>query len=120
MIHHILGYSHDYKELVINIFEIVLLEVIGCKLVKRDIQDLAISIGELDEIYLMLQDRKEAEIKQKINRVYQEICNELLLDNKEIQKYIEKNLEYVVKMIINATKQYTLDKIFIVQKFIED
>lgn len=108
------GYSHDYKELIINIFEIVLLEVIGCKLVKRNIQDLAISVGELDEIYLMLQDRKEAEIEQKINRAYQEICNELLLDNKELQKYIEKDLEYVVKMIINATKQYTLDKIFIV------
>lgn len=114
------GYSHDYKELIINIFEIVLLEVIGCKLVNRNIQDLTISIEELNEIYLMFQDRKEAEIKQKIDRTYQEICNELLLDNKEIQKYIEKNLEYIVRMITNAVKQHTLDKIFITQKFIEN
>lgn len=68
----------------------------------------------------MFQDKKEAEIKQKIDRAYQEICNELLLDNKEIQKYIEKNLEYIVRMITNAVKQHTLDKIFIVQKFIEN
>lgn len=114
------GYSHDYKELIINIFEIVLLEVIGCKLVNRNIQDLTISIEELNEIYLMLQDRKEAEIKQKINRAYQEICNELLLGNKELQKYIGKNLEYIVRMIANAVKQHTLDKIFITQKFIEN
>lgn len=29
------GYSQDYKELIINIFEIVLLEAIGCKLAKK-------------------------------------------------------------------------------------
>ena len=48
------GYSHDYQELIINIFEIVLLETIACKLVKRNIQDLTISTSELNEIYELL------------------------------------------------------------------
>ena len=51
------GYSHDYKELIINIFEIVLLEAIACKLVKRNIQDLSISTAELNEIYLMFENK---------------------------------------------------------------
>lgn len=38
------GYSHDYKELIINIFEIVFLEVIACKLVKIDIYELTINV----------------------------------------------------------------------------
>ena len=114
------GYSHYYKELIINIFEIVLLEAIGCKLVKRDIQDLAISTDELNEIYAILKDKEKVEIKQEINKAYQEICEELLLDNEQLQKYIEKNFDYIVEMITNAVEQNTLDKVFITQKFIEN
>ena len=114
------GYSHDYKGLIINIFEIVLLETIGCKLVKRDIQDLTISTDELNEIYAMFKGKEKTEIKQKINNVYQEISNELLLDNKQLKEYIDKNLDYIAEMIANAVKQNTLDKIFITQKFIEN
>lgn len=113
------GYSHDYKELIINIFEIVLLEVIACKLVKRDIQDLSISTTELNEIYLMFEYKDKVEIKNMINETYKEISNELLLDNEELQRYIKKNLNNLVEIIINAVKQNTLDKVFITQKFIE-
>ena len=113
------GYSHDYKELIINIFEIVLLEAIGCKLVKRDIQNLIVSNADVNEIYLMLKDKRRDEVKNEINRAYQEIKLELLLDNEELQKYIEKNLDYITNIILNSVKQHTLDKIVIIQKFIE-
>ena len=112
------GYSHDYKELIINIFEIVLLEVIACKLVKRDIQDLSISIAELNEIYLMLENKDKSEIENIINLVYKEICNELILNNEELQRYIKKNLNSLVEIITNAVKQNTLDKVFVTQKLI--
>lgn len=112
------GYSHNFKELIINIFEIVLLEVIACKLVKRDIQDLSISTAELNEIYLMFEDKDKTEIENIINEIYKEICNELILDNEELQKYIKKNLNNLVEIITNAVKQNTLDKVFITQKFI--
>ena len=112
------GYSHDYKELIINIFEIVLLEVIACKLVKRDIQDLSISIAELNEIYLMLENKDKSEIEDIINQVYKEICNELILNNEELQRYIKKNLNSLVEIITNAVKQNTLDKVFVTQKLI--
>ena len=113
------GYSHDYKELIINIFEIVLLEVIACKLVKRDIQDLIISTTELNEIYLMFENKDNSEIENKINQVYKEICSEFIPDGKELKKYINKNLSSVVKIIRNALKQNTLDKVFITQKLVE-
>lgn len=112
------GYSHDYKELIINIFEIVFLEVIACKLAKRDVQDLSISTAELNKIYLLFKDKEKAEIENMINEVYKEICDELIADNEELQRYIKKNLSGVVEIIINAVKQNTLDKVFITQKFI--
>ena len=116
--HLLYGYSHDYQELIINIFEIVLLEVIACKLVKRNVQDLSISTAELNEIYLMFENKDRIEIENMINEVYKEICNELLLDNEELQRYIKKNLSRIVEIITNAVRQNTVDKVFITQKFI--
>lgn len=95
-----------------------MLEVIACKLVKRNVQDLSISTAELNEIYLMFENKDKAEIENIINEIYKEICNELILDNEELQRYIKKNLNSVVEIIINAVKQNTLDKVFITQKFI--
>ena len=96
----------------------MLLETIGCKLAKRDIKDLSISIDELDDIYGMLRDKEKIEIKQKIYEAYQEINNELLLDNEQLQEYIEKKLGSIVEMIINGVEKNILDKVFITQKFI--
>ena len=114
------GHSHDYKELIINVFEIILLEVIACKLAKRDIQDLSISKVELNEIYLMFEDKDKVEIENIMNKIYKEICNELILDNEELQIYIKKNLNYIIGLITSAMENNTLDKIFIIQKFIEN
>lgn len=112
------GYSHDYKDLIINIFEIVLLEVIGCKLVKQDIQNLSISTAELNKIYLLLKNKNKAELENIVNEIYKEICNELIFENEELQKYIKKNLQNIIEIIANAVKQNTLDTVFITQKFI--
>lgn len=117
--HLLYEYSYNFEKLVINIFETVFLETIACKLVKRNIQDLIISATELNEIYDIFKDKERTEIIEIINRTYQEIKNELLLDNQELQKYIERNLDYIVKLIANGLKNKTLDKIFIIQKFIE-
>ncbi len=113
------GYSHDYQELIINIFEIVLLETIACKLVNRDIQDLAISTLELNELYKLFKNKNNIEIKNTVIKTYQRVLCEIGLDSNEYKKYIEKNLDNITQMIINAVKQKTLDKLFIPQKFIE-
>lgn len=113
------GYSHDYQELIINIFEIVFLEAIACKLVKRNIQDLAISTSELNEIYKLLENKEKIKVKNIIITAYQDVLYELKLDNENYKKYIEENIDDIIGIIINAVKQETLDKVFITQKFIE-
>lgn len=117
--HLLYGYAYNFEKLVINIFEIVFLETIACKLVKRDSKDLIISVSELDEIYDIFNNKEKTEIKEIIDKTYQEIKNELLLDNQELQKYIEKNLDHIVEIIVNGLKNKTLDKVFIIQKFTE-
>ena len=112
------GYSHDYQELIINVFEIVLLEAIACKLVKRNIQDLTISTSELNEIYELFKDKEEINIRNTIIKAYQDIIDEIQLTD-EFKKYIERNIDNIIGMVINAIRQKTLDKLFITQKFVE-
>lgn len=114
------AYSEDYKDLIINIFEIVLFEVIACKLAKRNIYDLEITGFELNGINKLLKNKKKEEIEKIIIKAYKEICEYAIVDKKDLQEYIERNLSYVIQVIINNSKQNTLDKIFITQKFIEN
>ena len=113
------GYSHNYNELIINIFEIVFLEVIACKLVKKDIYELTISKSELNMIYLIFKDKRKKEIKNILYKTYKEICKEIIKDDKELQEYIEKNMDEIVDMIENGVNQKKLNKVFIVNEFIE-
>lgn len=107
-------YSSEYKNLIINIFEIVFLEVIACKLVRKNIYDLEINNYELEKIYKLFEDKNKTKIKKLVIETYKEICNELIANEYSLQEYIEKNLNYIVDVIINAVKQNTLDKVFIV------
>lgn len=114
--HLLYGYSTGYKNLIINIFEIVFLEVIACKLVKRNIYDLVIDKFELDKIYKLFKSKDKISIDKIIRNVNKEICSELIEEKKDLQKYIEKNLSYIIEIITNAVRQNTLDKVFITQK----
>lgn len=71
----------------------------------------------MEDFYLEIVNKRK-QIENIINKIYKEICNEVLLNNEELQRYIKRNLNSLVEIITNAVKQNTLDKIFITQKFI--
>ena len=103
-IEHLLnGYSPEYEDLVINIFEIVLLEAIACKLVGRDVKDLDLNECEFKRICEMFNGKSKVEIQAHIEKAYKEIQEELFPQNKELQKYIEKNLKTIVDIMANFT-----------------
>ena len=103
-IEHLLkGYSPEYEDLVINIFEIVLLEAIACKLVGRDVKDLELNECEFKRICEMFNGKSKVEIQTHIAKAYKEIQEELFPQNKELQKYIEKNLKTIVDIMANFT-----------------
>lgn len=103
-IEHLLnGYSPEYEDLVINIFEIVLLEAIACKLVGRDVKDLELNECKFRQICEMFNGKSKIEIQAHIEKAYKEMQEELFPQNKELQKYIEKNLKTIVDIMANFT-----------------
>lgn len=101
--HMLNGYSPEYEDLVINIFEIVLLEAIACKLVGRDVKDLELNECEFKRICEMFNGKSKVEIQTHIAKAYKEMQEELFPQNKELQKYIEKNLKTIVDIMANFT-----------------
>lgn len=95
------GYSPEYEDLVINIFEIVLLEVIVCKLVGRNVKDLKLNENEFKQIHEMFKNKNKTPINALIEKAYKEIKEELFPQNVKLQKYIEKNLKTIVDIMAN-------------------
>lgn len=110
------SYSSKYEDLIINIFEIVFLEVIACKLVRRNVFDLEISKSELSKIYELFKGKNKEEIAIEIIKVCNDIYDELIPEKENLKEYIKKNIGTIIDIIVNGIKQNTLDKVFIIQK----
>ena len=112
------GYAEDYKDLIINIFQIVLTAVIGCELANEEISRLTISNSGLQRIYDKFIDKSKDEVYTLIVQSYNKIKEELFKDNLGLQEYIEQGIFQIQFEIYNANVSNNLDKVFIIEKFI--
>lgn len=113
------GYSESYKDLIINIFTIVLTAAIGCNLAGENMLHLTVTSGGLQRIYDKLQNKSKEEVYQIVEKEYEKIATILIKKDKELQLYIKKNFSQIQWEIYNALENKSLDKIFIVQRFID-
>ena len=114
------AYENDYKDLIINIFEIVITALIGCKIADEEINRLTIPNYGLERIYSKLKGKSKYEVYNIIIQTYNEVAQELFKENIELQKYIEKNIAQIQFEVYNAMELNNLDKVFIVGKFIDN
>ncbi len=103
-------YSEDYEDLIINIFQIVLMQVIGCVLIKDDYRHLKINHDELQDIYELFKGKNKEEIYSLIFSAYLKID----IKNESLKKYIENGLKEIQSEIYNRYKIHALDKVFII------
>ena len=62
--------------------------------------------------------KNKSEIENEIIKAYNKIKKEMFEKDEELNKYIEKNMKYIVNIIENSFKVKALDKIFIIEKFL--
>lgn len=113
-IHHLLyGYDEGYKDLLINIFEQVLIAALGCSLVNRNIVKLNISIKDIQYLYNELWGNDDYEIAMKLYKGMERIINELNITNYSLGRYIKKSMTKIISDIGYAVKTEILDKVFV-------
>lgn len=109
------SYSKDFSHLIINIFQIMLIQAIGCILANESYMNLNVSFEGIKRIYNCFTKRSKKEIYNLIFNAYSKIE----INNKEISEYIEKGIEEIQSEIYNNYILNNLDKIFITQKFFQ-
>lgn len=113
-IHHLLyGYDEGYKDLLINIFEQVLIAALGCSLVNRNIVKLNISKKDIQYLYNELWGNDDYEIAMKLYKGMERIINELNITSHSLGRYIKKSMTKITSDIVFAVKTKTLDKVFV-------
>jgi hypothetical protein len=117
--HLMLGYSEDYKNLVINIYDIVFAAAIGCKIAGKKAIDLNLTKIQLKVAKDILSGKSEEEIRQLVIESNIDLQMELNINNNNLKEYMQDSLAKVVSALINSAKTNTFESVFISKKFPE-
>ena len=104
-------YSSEYKNLVINIFQLVFTECIGCVLVCKDYKELKINADETYGIYKIFNNKSKNEMRDLVKLAYANISQRL--NSKSLREYIEKGLDEVEFIIYNGVRLNKINKVFV-------
>ena len=113
-IHHLLcGLTQDYRSVPMNLFEYVMLSVLGLVLLKRNPQKLNLSKKDVENLYCLFFDKSDEEIAGYLEKAVISLSEHNLL-LKSTNRYLAMTLYKFVSAISNAVKTKTLDKVFLV------
>ncbi|WMJ86633.1 DUF6179 domain-containing protein [Anaerocolumna sp. MB42-C2] len=102
------GYHTDYPDLLINIFEIILINVIGLVLLNKDIYQLNISEEDRYELKIKLQSLTADQLQTQLKQAVLELYNWINTDNYKLLQYMLKNVYPISRRL---TKLLSMDKL---------
>jgi hypothetical protein len=108
----LLGFHVNSEDLLINIFEIVFTNLLGCKILSRKLVDLNIPETERSWLQGNLINLSEDDLKHKLEKAWEDVCDELQL-KEEIRSYSRILLKPLQIRLENNLKTGTLHEIFI-------
>ncbi|WP_294404745.1 DUF6179 domain-containing protein [uncultured Clostridium sp.] len=114
------GYDSKCELLLINIFELVLVNSIGRIICGKNLASLDISESDRKNIYKMLNKLSADEIREYINECSEECLSVLDIEDKGEQQYVLKSAAKVSEHIYNCIKINKLDRVFVSFRSNED
>lgn len=110
------GYSSDFRELIINVFSIVLTAIVGCYLAEEDVSELTVSNSGITKIYNKLKGKSKFEIDNILLLEYQKLREKYFSENDKLDRYVIKGYSEIQYMVWNALQNNSLEKVFVVKK----
>lgn len=114
------GFNKDYVHMLINIFQLVLANSLGCVLAGK--AALLLDLSEGDRVYLSskLEDLSSEELEKLILNTVEKICDELSIVDQVLINYMKEASKEITVQIENALEIDKLEKVFITLKLAED
>lgn len=118
-IHHLLcGLTKDYRSVPLNIFEPVLLSALGLIILDRSPLRLNLTENDISILYQKFFEQSEMEVQDCLRNALSSLNTEMNLPQISIQ-YADLCIPNIVATILNAVKQKTLDKVFLLPAYPE-
>ncbi|QHI73573.1 DUF6179 domain-containing protein [Aminipila terrae] len=106
-------YCPDYRELLINVFEPVAMNAMGCALANKDVRDLDISDYDRKNILRVLENWPEEEVDEQLSKVVDVICSQLDIKDDRLHNYLYQALLVQYPRVQNQVHLKKLEGIFL-------
>lgn len=107
------SYSPDFEDLLINIFQRVLINALGCILLNKNPLKLNIEAGDIKNLQENMETFSEEQLYIQLQKTTQKLFEQLNIINIELQKYILLNLKDITKSLKNALENDQLNAVFV-------
>ena len=106
------GFSNDYMHILVNIYELLLTNALGCELLGQSVTDL--SITKVDQKWLQknLSPLSENELQKKLIDAYHKIHTDFELEEDQID-YAKEAIKQIAIRLSHNLHTDTLEKIFV-------
>ena len=113
------GYHKGYKELNINIFEMILMNAIGRLIVDKSLERLELEEEDVERIEKELEILPTALLEKKLIEKGMEVLDSLSLTSLEMKNYTIQTIKKYVPRIELILEDETLNKVFVVTQYDE-
>lgn len=110
------GYHKGYRDLLINIFELVLMNAIGRLIIEKDLSHITLETLEIEQIEKVIEILPNPLLKKLLMDKGMEVLNQLGLTSAKIKAYTAQTIQKYVTRIEVALADEVLDTIFIACK----
>ncbi len=107
------GFNKGSKHMLINIFQLVLTNYLGCILLGKEGRFLDITRGDRSYLKSIMKNLSQAEFRALILRSTEKLCEELFIKNKNFTEYITNTVCKITPEIKRNIETNTLENIFI-------
>jgi hypothetical protein len=107
------GYQEDYKDLLLNIFEIIFMNALGLCILKRDIYNLNITEKDRLTLQSQLEPLSRNELLEKLTETVNQLAAYMNISNEELLVYMKTVVKALSQRLYHNLKLNKLDNIFI-------
>jgi hypothetical protein len=108
----LLGFDKEAEHMLINIFELVLTNALGCELLGQNIVTLGIHESDLLWLQNNLEKLSYEKLQEKMKNAFDNVVTQLELEP-EVIPYANAAISEITKRLMNNLKMHTLGRIFV-------
>lgn len=107
------GYSKYFREDLLNVFELVLSNLLGRRMLGYNLQELDISEEDREWLLIQLKKTDEMELVKKMEEAFYEVLSFMKVESQDTIEYFKITLKNIISRVKHNINLGKLDKVFV-------